>query len=89
MTYKEILIIFLLAHILSDFYFQTESLARKKEDNFKYVFIHSVIYGLITLIVAKLICQNIENIYLEIIIIPHFLVDAIKYFLKKKEFIRK
>ena len=53
MTYKEILIIFLLAHILSDFYFQTESLARKKEDNFKYVFIHSVIYGLITLIVAK------------------------------------
>lgn len=89
MTYKEILIIFLLAHILSDFYFQTESLARKKEDNFKYVFIHSVIYGLITLIVAKLICQNIENIYLEIIIISHFLVDAIKYFLKKKEFIRK
>lgn len=89
LTYKEILIVFLLAHVLSDFYFQTESMARKKENNFKYIVIHSIVYGLITLISVKLICKNFEDIYLWIIIISHFLVDAIKYFLKKNEFIKK
>lgn len=88
-TYKEILIVFLLSHILSDFYFQTESMARKKENNFKYIVIHSIVYGLTTLILVKLICTNFENIYLWIIIISHFLVDTIKYFLKKNEFIKK
>lgn len=88
-TYKEILIVFLLSHILSDFYFQTESMARKKENNFKYIVIHSIVYGLTTLILVKLICTNFENIYLWMIIISHFLVDTIKYFLKKNEFIKK
>lgn len=87
-TYKEILIVFLLSHILSDFYFQTESMARKKENNFKYIVIHSIVYGLTTLILVKLICTNFENIYLWMIIISHFLVDTIKYFLKKNEFIK-
>lgn len=88
-TYKEILIVFLLTHILSDFYFQTESMARKKENSFKYIVIHSIVYGLTTLILVKLICKNFENIYLWMIIISHFLVDTIKYFLKKNEFIKK
>lgn len=88
-TFKEILIVFLLTHILSDFYFQTESMARKKENSFKYVVIHSIVYGLTTFILTKLICINFENIYLWIIIFSHFLVDAIKFFLKKNKFIKK
>lgn len=88
-SYKEILIIFIFAHILSDFYFQTESMAGKKENSFKYIIIHSIVYGLVTLILVKLICTNFENIYLWIIIISHFLVDASKYFLEKNEFIGK
>lgn len=88
-TFKEILIVFLLTHILSDFYFQTESMARKKENSFKYVVIHSIVYGLTTFILTKLICINFENIYLWIIIFSHFLIDAIKFFLKKNKFIKK
>ena len=88
-SYREILIIFLIAHILSDFYFQSESMARKKDKNFKYVIIHSIIYGLVTLIIVKLICTNFENRYLWIIIFSHFLVDALKYILKKNKFIRE
>lgn len=59
-SYREILIVFLIAHILSDFYFQTESMARKKENSFKYIVIHSVIYGLTTLILIKLICKILK-----------------------------
>lgn len=69
--------------------FQSESMARKKENSFKYLVIHSIVYGLVTLIIVKLICANFENIYLWIIIFSHFLVDALKYILKKNKFIRK
>ena len=74
-SYREILIVFLIAHILSDFYFQSESMARKKDKCFKYL--------------VKLICTNFENIYLWIIIFSHFLVDALKYILKKNKIIRE
>lgn len=37
MDYKEILMILLLAHILSDFYFQNEFMAIKKKKNVNYV----------------------------------------------------
>ena len=83
-SYREILIVFLIAHILSDFYFQSESMARKKDKCFKYLVIHSIVYGLV-----KLICTNFENIYLWIIIFSHFLVDALKYILKKNKIIRE
>ena len=61
----------------------------KKENSFKYVVIHSIVYGLTTFILTKLICINFENIYLWIIIFSHFLIDAIKFFLKKNKFIKK
>lgn len=88
-SYKEILMILLFAHILSDFYFQTESMAKKKERYFKYIIIHSIVYGLITLIAVKLICINFENKYLWIIVISHFIIDAIKFSLKKNKVIKK
>ena len=46
-VYKEILVVLLLAHTLADFYFQTEAMAKKKEKDFLYVIIHSVVYGLV------------------------------------------
>lgn len=52
-SYREILIVFLIAHILSDFYFQSESMARKKDKCFKYLVIHSIVYGLVTLIIVE------------------------------------
>lgn len=88
-SYREMLVIFMMAHILSDFYFQSESMARKKDKCFKYLVIHSIVYGLVTLIIVKLISTNFENIYLWIIIFSHFLVDALKYILKKNQLIRK
>lgn len=88
-SYRELLIVFLIAHVLSDFYFQFESMARKKDKCFKYLVIHSIVYGLVTFIIVKLICTNFENIYLWIIIFSHFLVDASKYVLKKNKFIRE
>lgn len=88
-SYREILIVFLIAHVLSDFYFQCESMAIKKDNNFKYLAIHSIVYGLVTSVIVKLICANFDNIYLWIIIFSHFLVDGFKYILKKNNCIRK
>ena len=88
-SYKGILMVLLFAHILSDFYFQTESMAEKKENSFKYIVIHSIVYGLITLIVVKLICRNFQNKYLWVVIISHFIIDAVKFFLKKNRVIKK
>lgn len=88
-SYKEILLIFLIAHIMSDFYFQSETMARKKDKCFKYIVLHSIVYGLVTLILVKIISANFENLYLWIIIFSHFLVDILKYCLKKHEIIRE
>ena len=87
-SYREILTIFLLVHILSDFYFQSESMARNKDGSFKNIVMHSFVYGLVTMVAVKLICANFENMYLGVIIFSHFLVDALKYILKKNNFIK-
>lgn len=42
--FKQYFFIFLLGHLLGDFYFQTENMARKKEENIKWVVIHCLVY---------------------------------------------
>lgn len=87
--YKELLIFLLLVHILGDFYFQTESMAIKKEEKFKYVVLHSIIYGLVTIFSIKFVCLSFDNIYLWILVISHFVIDSIKYYLKKYNGVKK
>lgn len=84
-SYKEALVMLLFAHVLADFYFQTKFIAQKKEKNFRFVVVHSVIYGLVNLVWIKLICFEFENIYLWTIIISHFMIDALKYFIKNRK----
>lgn len=42
--FKQYFLIFLLGHILGDFYFQTDNMARKKEESIKEVIIHCLVY---------------------------------------------
>ncbi len=88
-SYKEILMILLLAHILSDFYFQSESMAIKKKTKVNYVCIHSMFYGIVTWIILNLIFKNIESIFIWVIILSHLVVDLSKYYLEKRGLIKK
>ena len=89
LSYKEIFIVLLLAHALSDFYFQNEFMAIKKKTNVKYVWIHSIVYGIGTWIILNLIFRNIESKFIWVIILSHLVIDLSKYYLEKRELIKK
>lgn len=88
-NYKELIMLLLLSHTLADFYFQTESIAKNKEKSFKYIVFHSLIYGIVNLLTIKFIFNEFENIYLWIIVISHFVIDSLKFLLKKNNYIKK
>jgi hypothetical protein len=77
-------VLFLILHLLGDFYFQSEKLSALKNRYPKYVIIHSLIYFGIFLFSFFIIPVSLDN--LEVILfltLSHFLIDAIKYFLMK------
>ena len=88
LSYKEIFIVLLLTHVLSDFYFQNEFMAIKKKTNVKYVWINSIVYGIGTWIILNLIFRNIESKFIWVIILSHLVIDVSKYYLEKRELIK-
>lgn len=79
-------LVYILFHILGDFYFQSKSLSIEKENSLKKLFLHSLIYGVV--ILAPFIILNF-NIIIFIIIslllgLSHFCID----FLKTSKFIK-
>lgn len=88
-NYKELIVLLFLAHTLADFYFQTEFMAKNKENNFNYVILHSLIYGIVNLLIIKFIFIEFDNIYIWIIFISHFVIDSLKFILKKCDYIKK
>ena len=88
-NYKEIFTFLLLVHILGDFYFQSESMAFKKEDDIKWVIYHSIVYGIVALLFVKMMSIGFDNKYILILIVSHFVIDTIKYFVIRKHIIEK
>lgn len=81
---RVVLILFLIGHILGDFYFQSSELSKSKEKSFKKLLIHGVIY-LITMIFA--IIPIFSFVLLKwscIISVCHFIIDFIKFMIKKR-----
>lgn len=78
-----------IGHVLGDFYFQTEKLAKEKDEKFTGVLKHSIEY-LISAIVVMLPIISLDMVlaalYLSVV---HFIIDAIKYGLIKKKKIKK
>lgn len=88
-SYKEFLIFLLMVHVLGNFYFESESMASKKEKKFRWVAIHSFIYGLLCFILVKSIISNFSNTYLFILTVSHFIIDTIKFYWMKSKFFVK
>ena len=81
---KIVLTLFLIGHVLGDFYLQSSELAISKDESFKKLSKHSVIYLLSMFFVFIPVFSLKLLKWVVIISIAHFIVDLMKFFIKKK-----
>lgn len=79
---SSIFTLFLLGHIIGDFYFQSESLAHAKNERFRATAIHSVFY-LLGMLAGSVICPGAFRCIL-VLSALHFIIDSLKYILVRK-----
>lgn len=77
---KFIFIIFLIVHLLCDFYFQTEKMALRKRTELKWVLYHSVIYGGMSILLFVLFLPGLNWRYMICFAISHGVIDVLKFF---------
>jgi hypothetical protein len=70
------LIAFLIAHLLGDFFFQSASWVKKKRIDYRFVLLHSVVYGVIFLVTGFFSNAILLGIVLGIV---HWIIDSLKY----------
>ena len=88
MIYK-LLVLMLIAHILGDFYFQTDKMASEKDNSLKGVIIHAIEYTFsVFLVMIPVINSNILILILYMSLL-HFIIDILKFFLLKRKIIKK
>lgn len=77
--FKKYMIIFLLGHILGDFYFQSEKIAKNKDKKYKWILIHGLIYY-ISIIIVCIPIMNYEFFkMISYISFTHFVIDSLKF----------
>lgn len=81
---KDVLYLFLIGHVLGDFYLQPSELAINKNESFKILLKHSLIYFLSMICVSIPIFSFTILKWVCIISVAHFIVDLLKYLFKKK-----
>jgi hypothetical protein len=77
--FREYLILFLLAHIIADFYIQTEKMSEKKDESIRWVLIHCVYYLGIMLLIALPVISYEAILCSAIAAAFHLLIDMIKF----------
>ena len=76
---KYTFMIFVIVHILCDFYFQTENTALKKQTQFKWVLYHSFIYGGTAALLFFIFLPQLNWKYIAYFIFSHGVIDIGKY----------
>lgn len=81
---NSLLVSFLIAHFLGDYYFQNEWLALKKKDSLRHLLLHFVFYSLAYLPLLLIYGQQIfiAIIYLQVL---HAAIDSVFYIYNKKK----
>ena len=84
--------IFLINHLLADFFFQKDKLLKNKENSIFLLFQHSLIYSVLFLPLIYILSNNFQIVVLWVVIncMLHFIVDSFFievncYFLKIRE----
>ncbi|MFV0363777.1 MAG: DUF3307 domain-containing protein [Suipraeoptans sp.] len=88
--YIDILLLFLLGHVVGDFYLQFSKMAINKEKSIKWVMIHCVVYTIGMLVLGTITYSSGILLYVLLVTVLHFLVDVAKYkfvveYTKKRE----
>lgn len=78
--FKSLFSIFLIMHILGDFYFQSDDLSGKKQEKLRYVLLHSLIYLLISCVCVIPFWSVTLLISAASLAVLHFIVDSVKFF---------
>lgn len=84
MIAKNIFGILLCIHILGDFYFQTEQMARAKQTSLKALGTHIVLYGFAGGLLMKVLLPALPLIYILLFVSVHGVIDGIKYISGKR-----
>ncbi|MCL2509352.1 MAG: DUF3307 domain-containing protein [Oscillospiraceae bacterium] len=77
--FKNIFLVLLFAHILGDFYLQTETLAHRKNLWFRYVLLHSGIYAAVCLLVIVPVFSVPMLLGAMAAALSHAMIDSVKY----------
>ena len=82
---KNLFIILILLHVVGDFYFQSQNLANLKNNKYKYVVFHSLIYSF-SFLFGFIFYKFSTSLFITILILilSHYIIDSIKYVLLKK-----
>ncbi len=85
--FKEYFLLLFLAHLIGDFYLQTDFIAEKKEKQFKWTIIHCLCYGLTVLVISLPVFSRPVALFGSLAALAHMFIDMIKYpyIFKKRE----
>ena len=81
---KIVLTLFLIGHVLGDFYLQSSELAVNKDESFKKLLKHSVVYLFSMMFVIIPVFSLKLFKWAFFISTAHFIVDLVKFLIKKK-----
>ncbi len=77
--FKEYLLILLFAHIVGDFYLQTECMARKKGNKYIWILVHCFYYWAVLSVIFLGLLSRQTLIYAFWVAGAHLVIDSIKY----------
>lgn len=79
MAIKSVFSLLLLVHVLCDFYFQTEKVALKKRENWRWVLFHSAVYVTAAGFLLYILLPGLPYQYVIAFGLSHGFVDIMKY----------
>ena len=83
--FKSVFLIFIIAHVLGDFFLQSDKLAQRKQTNFRYLLLHSLFY-VIVFIVCMLPFWSIALIQAAVFLsVLHFIIDSCRFIYSTKK----
>lgn len=82
--FRAYFILFLIAHIIGDFYLQNSKMAAKKMESIKWVFLHVLCHWIVMLVIYLPMMSWEFALGVTIVVILHCFVDIVKYILYKK-----
>lgn len=78
--FKEYFMLLFFAHIIGDFYVQTNNIAKKKKQQFLWVLLHGLFYWIVVLVVTIPVMSKQVALFGCISAVVHIAIDIIKYF---------